>query len=375
MELSFFTRDYRLDYPNIGWIPRLTSVNNCGAYATLNIQDILVGLTQYCSGCYPELVLIGQAGRWTCYLTALDSGRRDFMDRIIRVSLLIQSDERDSQADRECVCRFLQKYIEIIASGCNSVTLIKDVLTDYIQEGEPKNWCEQDVVQQKEVANGLLSRILDHFSTANIETSRVEGQMNNMPAFWYAGAASSQKSFCQLCGRILLENEATSPTRVALSLSYLGQKYLSNAEVSCGLWKQVGSPESAAVLLSNNSDLSYPVTAFTPLVKREESCCHKRYKCLTRISWGLTFFVSVFAFVQNSWYQQAKLENNHLSVQSVEQKQNNSQLRKDIQLLNNKLEVLTLEKQKLIEELKTHKPLVQPSNDASTLGNRLPQND
>ena len=65
MKFHFYTSDYKLGYPEVGWIPQL-EIEPWKQWSDFHMEES------------PELILYQLNGIWTLYVSALDSGRKDY---------------------------------------------------------------------------------------------------------------------------------------------------------------------------------------------------------------------------------------------------------------------------------------------------------
>lgn len=199
MIFHFFTCGYKLDYPEIGWIPQVES-------------EPWEQWESFHMGEYPELILYQRDGNWTLYVSALDTGRKDYVGRINRLSWMITGDINEGSR----LFGFLQRIVPSL--GKKDVMLQNayiDLLSSQIQEGDPEKWSQESQSEKQRIANELGSALLEPSSANEVAWPESDEK-------WYGGDnEESRSAFLQSC-RYLLTTEVSSGA--AISLTKLGAR-------------------------------------------------------------------------------------------------------------------------------------------------------
>ncbi len=161
-------------------------------------------------GEYPELILFQRNGNWTLYVNALDSGRKDYVGRVIRLSWMITGNVDEGSQ----LFGLLQRIVPSL--GQNDVMLQNayiDLLSSQIHEGDPEKWSHESQTEQQRIANKLGRALLE-------PSSADEAAWPEPDEKWFGGDnEESRSAFLQSC-RYLLTTKVSAGA--AISLTKLG---------------------------------------------------------------------------------------------------------------------------------------------------------
>ena len=280
MDFHFFTSDYKQDYPEIGWIPQLES-------------EPWSQWDAFHKGEYPELILFQYNGNWTLYVNALDSGRIDYVNRVIRLSWMITGNVTEGSQ----LFGFLRRIVPSL--GKNDVMLQNayiDLLSSQIHEGDPEKWRHESPEEKQRIANELGKALLEPSPSDAVDWSEPNDK-------WYGGDNDeSRDAFMRSCFYLLTTEVSAG---AAISLTKLGVQRIQSDFSLSSSWDKL------AVLISDNvpkSPMPEPVAATPP-----EPTGLKRYIkaaaiALTSLVLGLGIGVPVY-----------NNHSNHKAIDQIEQ--------------------------------------------------------
>lgn len=248
MDLHFFTKDFSEDYPNIGWISRLPNRADSLWRQFGNIH----------AAQYPEIILSASQGRWTLYLSAIHSGRLDYMDAIIRVSFVITG----SAGEYDGILSLLDVYLHQILPKNSPNNELTRVLNECINKGDPVRWKDESITFQQKKTEELLKALVG-CSEKKVQPCDGNEQCNYNMRRWYGGCRSKDaiSSFLLNCEKLM----NGSMEGLACSLSNLRPDAVSQAV------QLAGNPENMAILLSSASDQTIPITNFIARTETEKA--------------------------------------------------------------------------------------------------------
>lgn len=234
MQLHFLTRDIRQDYPRIGWLPPLPA----GA------DDLWLSFGNLHAGDYPEILLSRHNGEWQLFLSAMNSGRTDFISTPIRVSFFISGHAGETDA----VLALIRQYLLETVLKSGDSPLLKNIFQTKIKPGDPGNWTTLPTSEQETIAADLLEEI------CRIPASP-SADVHQPPPRWVGGCTQENINLYLFSCRELLSGQAEGMT---LSLANL-----SESEVPRVL-RQLQPNDHAAILLTVPDEKDMPMSPLTP---------------------------------------------------------------------------------------------------------------
>ena len=221
MKFHFFTSDYKLDYPEVGWIPQL-EIEPWNQWSDFHMEE------------YPELILYQLNGIWTLYVSALDSGRKDYAGQVNRLSWVISGDVNEGAR----LFGFLRRIVPSL--GKNDAALqnaYSSLLSSQIHEGDPEKWSHKSQTEKQRIANELGRALLEPSPSDEAVWPEPDDK-------WFGGDNNdSREAFLQSCFYLLTTKVSTG---AAISLVKLGVEQIQNDFVLSSGW------EKLAVLISDN---------------------------------------------------------------------------------------------------------------------------
>lgn len=278
MKFHFYTKDFKLDYPEIGWIPPVES-------EPWSQWDV------FHKGEYPELILFQRNGNWTLYVSALDSGRKDYVGRVNRLSWTITGNVHEDDGSK--LFDFLRRVVPSL--GNNDVMLQSsyiELLSSQIHKGDPEKWSHESLTEKQRIANELGKTILGSTSSGYVQWPESNDK-------WFGGNNNESRNvFLQSCFN-LLTTEVTAGA--AISLVKLGaERIKSDFSLSSG-WDKL------AVLLSDDVPVS-------PMPKPEETKEPEKSGANRYISGAIAA-----ALVLLCWGIGTPIYNNHCNQRAIDQ--------------------------------------------------------
>lgn len=323
MKLYFYTKDHLLDYPNIGWIPRLNGVNP-------DIMNVISKLNRFHAGEYPEIILFRRGNAWALYLSAFNSGRRDYVNRTIQVTLVITAQAGDSFSEK--AYSLIQQYVAQLSTGTTSITFLQDFFAQHIQPGQPEQWSGEGAAAQEAVSESLKEALFNRLPGA--PTAFEE----KTPQCWYGGAGTCSQEFLDVC-RNLIFNPA-SGSGAAMSLPNIGPASLSDPQLMYDALNPLGISQNAVFLLADRSESSIQHTGFVPCKSKKEINPESEQDMKYKIPFVATAVAAIILLISlivcNNSLNTLKQENQNLKDRVL-------QLEKENQTFKDK--VLQVEKQ------------------------------
>ena len=221
MKFHFFTSDYKLDYPEVGWIPQL-EIEPWNQWSSFHMEE------------YPELILYQLNGIWTLYVSALDSGRKDYAGQVNRLSWVIAGNVNEGSQ----LFEFLRRIVPSL--GKNDAELQSaycSLLSSQIHEGDPEKWSHESQTEKQRIANELGRALLEPSHSDDVSWSEPDDK-------WYGGDNNeSREAFLQSCFYLLTTKVSSG---AAISLAKLDVQEIQNDSALSSGW------EKLAVLISDN---------------------------------------------------------------------------------------------------------------------------
>lgn len=221
MKFHFFTSDYKLDYPEVGWIPQL-EIEPWNQWRDFHMEE------------YPELILYQLNGIWTLYVTALDTGRKDHAGQVNRLSWVISGDVNEGAR----LFGFLRRIVPSL--GKNDAALqsaYSSLLSSQIHEGDPEKWSQKSQTEKQRIANELGRALLEPSPSDEAVWSEPDDK-------WFGGDNNdSRDAFLQSCFCLLTTKVSSG---AAISLAKLDVQEIQNDSALSSGW------EKLAVLISDN---------------------------------------------------------------------------------------------------------------------------
>jgi hypothetical protein len=243
MKLHLLTKDTNLDYPRVGWLPELPGQ----AHA---LWDQFGGLH---AAEYPEIVLRQTGGVWQLYLSAIDSGRKDYTGTRIRVSFYLAGATGEAGCSR--VANLLALYAGDVLCGKGSDSALSALLKEQILPGQPASWPKLDLPQKEAVAAEVLKALSALPACSSWEAFR-RGR-------WHGGCdlTPSRDEFIAFC-QALLNGKLQG---MAFSLANLSASDIQQAWKCCG-----DASLNAAVLLTTPDERALPLQVLSGSVVTQE---------------------------------------------------------------------------------------------------------
>lgn len=221
MKFHFFTSDYKLGYPEVGWIPQL-EIEPWNQWNAFHKDE------------YPELILYQLNGIWTLYVSALDSGRKDYAGQVNRLSWVIAGNVNEGTQ----LFGFLRRIVPSL--GKNDTALqnaYRSLLSSQIHEGDPEKWSHESQSEKQRIANELGRALLEPSPSDEVSWSKPDDK-------WFGGDNNeSREAFLQSCFYLLTTKVSSG---AAISLAKLDVQEIQNDSALSSGW------EKLAVLISDN---------------------------------------------------------------------------------------------------------------------------
>lgn len=235
-KLYFLTRDIQNDYPRIGWIPVLPT----------NATSLWDKFDSWQQQEYPEIILKQKDGIWQLLLTAINSGRKDAGNRIIRVSLFLTGNI--SENIDNWVLGLIEHYLNEVLNPSSNGEL-QNIFNEAIKNDELTNLSKASNNEKVAKAETIIS-LLGHLQlTSDIDTA---------PKRWRSGCSSANiPRFLGVCKDLITGKR----NGFALSLPNLGD---------CDVPKLISSLPSTddiAILLSGTGERMLSLKDLTQAVR------------------------------------------------------------------------------------------------------------
>ena len=318
MKFHFFTSDYKLDYPEVGWIPQL-EIEPWNQWSDFHMEE------------YPELILYQLNGIWTLYVSALDSGRKDRAGQVNRLSWVIVGNVNEGTR----LFGFLRRIVPSL--GKNDAALqsaYSSLLSSQIHEGDPEKWSHKSQTEKQRIANELGRALLEPSPSDEAVWPEPDDK-------WFGGDNNdSREAFLQSCFYLLTTKVSTG---AAISLVKLGVEQIQNDSALNSDW------EKLAVLISDNVSKS-PMPEPTPKSKNPDR--FKIYQLVALAVVALALLICIRIPVYNYHCNQRAIEllEQFVEVRSVEAS-NNNELKDLFKQLGKERPVITPKVLKRVEAL------------------------
>ena len=283
MKLHLLTKDTNLDYPRVGWLPELPGQAHAlwDQFGSLHAAE------------YPEIVLRQTGGLWQLYLSAIDSGRKDYTGTRIRVSFYLVG--TIGEAEISYVANLLALYAGEVLCGKGSASALSALLKEQILQGQPASWPKLDLPVKEAIAEEVLKALAALPACSSAE-SRRRGR-------WHGGCdlVQNRDEFIAFC-QALLNGKLDG---MAFSLANLSASDIQSAWKCCG-----DASLNAAVLLTTPDERALPLQVISgnvvtpePKVAATASPVRESPKVLTPVQTDLVFPPQIAPTSEVSWAQ------------------------------------------------------------------------